>query len=418
MDAMEMLCDPMRWERAINKAVDKKKDKGFLSLISRPESRAMIIEAINDGRYEIQPPRTSYINKKTGKYITYEQSLKTEKVRELFACTELMDNLLLTILCGIKMDMFGYMIHPNCRSYQRGIGVRNIIHDDVLPRLKSGMTGYKMDLSKYFDTPDPDWLDGLLRATKTGTPIDDVEWNMYHDNRVYIGRNTYTSERYMGFRQGNALATFYANIGLYDIDAMADNYDVLYVRYSDDILVLGKDADIVKANVEKMLVPKGLTLNPKKVEAISSDKTFTFLGCEITGQKVDISDESVERLKKEVKKITKPRKTTQKYSRTEQKRAIKKVNWILRDAFSKSTKNFGWEEYFFGIVNTNEKIIMLDEYIKDHLKAVYVQDWNHTKGMHHTSNEQLEEMGYKSLNQLYKAYKMSRDIYHAEIQRV
>lgn len=418
MDAMEMLCEKARWDRAINKAVDKRKDKAFLSQVSTNIGRATLIGAIENGNYEFQPPRTAYIDKKSGEYITYEQSLKTEKVRELFMCSNVMDNLMLTIINSVYMDLFRDMIHPNCRSYQKGVGVGKIINQDLLPRMKRGQTGYKADISKYFDKVSPEYLDEMLMSIKTGTPIDDVVWKMYHDNRVYLGKAKEPIERYMGLRQGNAIATFLANIGLRDIDAMADNYDVLYIRYSDDILVLGPDADKVMDNIKSMLSDKGLELNPKKVEAIDSDHSFTFLGCEITGQKVDISDESLKRIKKQIKRITKPRKSTPKLSRNAQKKAIKRIEWILWEAFRKSPNNWGWCNYFFGIINTNEKIIVLDEFIKDHLKVVYTQDWNHTKAMHNTSNEQLKELGYKSLNQLYKLYKIDRNLFEAEINRV
>lgn len=418
---MELLCDASMWKTVIDKKVDKRKDKVLLSYLCNPMGRLAIIEAINQGRYVVQPPRTSYINKKTGQYITKEEAERTEKVRELYACTETMDNVVLTLINNIYMTLYKDMIHPSCLSYQKGIGVKKIIYNELLPRLKKGQTGYKIDISKYFDSVNIETLEELLTSVSTNSPVDKVLWDMYHDNRVYLGKDTETTDRYMSLRQGCPTATFFADICLNDIDTMASKYDVVYVRYSDDLLIIGPDADEVLDNIKFMLLPKGLELNPKKVERISTDTEFTFLGCKILNGVVDMSDESVERFKRDIKHITKPlRKTKGKGMERDKltRRAIKQINYKLRDAFQKNNNNWGFEQYFYGICNTDKTIKMLDEYVKDHIKQVRAGSHIHTRYTRITPNEWLMDNNYLSMVHMFKLFKAGPDVYKAEIRRL
>lgn len=411
---MDMLCDKNLWADVIERKVNKKKNKTLLSYLCNPVGRASLIQAIADNRYEIQPPRTSYIDKNTLQYITYEQSLVTEKVRELFACSNDLDNIVLTLINEIYMKLYKDMIHPACLSYQKGIGVKKIIYENVLPRLQKGQTGYKVDISKYFDNVNIETIEELLNSVNTNSPLDKILWDMYHDNRVYIYKDKETTERYMSLRQGCPVATFLADICLNDIDTMASSYDVLYVRYSDDLLIIGDKADEILDNIKLMLLPKGLELNPKKVEKISSDKPFTFLGMEINGNEVDMSKESLDRIKREIRHIVNPLRRMKgkgEERRKLQEKAIKKINWKLREAYLQNNSNWGWEAYFFSSINVNKRIQILDFFIKDHIKAIYSGNYVHTRYSRLTSNEQLKEMGYKSLSMMYNAYKMGPEVY-------
>ena len=72
-------------------------------------------------------------------------------------------------------------------------------------------------------------------------------------------------EHYGSLKQGCAVASFLANYVLRDIDAKLSKLDILYCRYSDDILMVGDDADKALRLLSEMLAVKGLKLNPKKL---------------------------------------------------------------------------------------------------------------------------------------------------------
>ena len=413
----QLMTDKEIWEEVINRAVEKGRDKPTLSLLADPLGRAMIIQAIEDDRYRFEPPRTMYINKLTDAYVTYEQAQNLPKVRELFAPSNDMDAVVLAWATKIMFKKFGHEIDRKCMSYKKGTGVYNIIYESVIPNMKHG--GYKMDISKYFDNVSQEYLDYLLNKYKTGHEgFDRLLWNLYHDDRVYLGKATEVSHRYMGLRQGCALATFFADVGLKDIDEMANKYDVYYVRYSDDILVLGKDSDKVLAEIEKMLKPKGLELNPSKIECIDPKKPFEFLGCKIyPNGTVDLGKKAVTKYKHDVKHICdRYRRTPAKGDdrRKLQKKAIREINKLT---YAQSDKSYGFMPYWSRLASTDETIRMLDEYTKDHIKVIYTRKYIQTRFTAETSNDWLKENGYKSMVHMYRLRTYSKDLYEQELRK-
>lgn len=399
---MEMLCDKEIWSNAIQHGLDKHIDKSLLSTLTNPIGRLAIIEAIEQGRYKIEPPVVQQIPKPNG------------KIREVF-CNSQMDRVVLSVINEIYYKLYSKYIHPNCVSYQKNTGVPKIIKS-LVKELDATGKGYKADLSKYFDNVNRETVNALLDSLSTGSPVDRVVWNYYNDDHIVL--NGVKTERYKSLCQGCSIGTLLANLCLKDIDEEISKLDVVYYRYSDDLLFIGKDAEKALEILKQMLIPKGLSLNRDKVQAIDITTEFTFLGAKIKGKEVDISDESVERFKKKIKAITKMRKGMKIKSRSMQRKMIKEINYYIREAYAKSTKNFGWEQFFYSLINTNKTIVMLDEYVKDHLKHAYTGKWNHTTNMHKTSNEQLREMGYKSMVQMYNLFKINKDVYNAELQRI
>lgn len=399
---MEMLCDKEIWSNAIQHGLDKHIDKSLLSTLTNPIGRLAIIEAIEQGRYKIEPPVVQQIPKPNG------------KIREVF-CNSQMDRVVLSVINEIYYKLYSKYIHPNCVSYQKNTGVPKIIKS-LVKELDATGKGYKADLSKYFDNVNRETVNALLDSLSTGSPVDRVVWNYYNDDHIVL--NGVKTERYKSLCQGCSIGTLLANLCLKDIDEEISKLDVVYYRYSDDLLFIGKDAEKALEILKQMLIPKGLSLNRDKVQAIDITTEFTFLGAKIKGKEVDISDESVERFKKKIKAITKMRKGMKVKSRSTQRKAVKEINYYIREAFAKSPKNFGWEQYFYSLVNTDKTIKVLDEFVKDHIKYMYTGKWNHTTNMHKTSNEQLREMGYKSMVQMYDLFKINKDVYNAELQRI
>lgn len=398
---MELFCNKQLWENAIEHGLDKKIDKALLYALTDPKGRLAVIKAIEEGRYEIQPPKIIEIPKSTG------------KVRQVFA-NQPLDRVVLSIINEIYMSMYGDMIHPCCRSYQKGMSVQKTVRE-VTSKLKDGYHGYKCDLHAYFDSVNKETLFANLDSISSGSPLDNVVRKYYEDDRVIVKGEIV--DHYKSLAQGCALGTTLANIVLRDIDEVLSSMDIIYYRYSDDLLLIGKDADRALETLQKMLEPKGLTLNPKKVERIHKDAEFTFLGAKIHGAEIDISDESVERFKNEIRKITKIRKGMKTKCRTTQRRAIKKINDYLYLAYMKNPSNFGWAHYFFSLCTTDKTIRELDFFVKDHLKAMYTGKWNSVTNMHKTSNEDLESMGYVSMKNRYDLFKIDRNLFKADILR-
>lgn len=410
--------DPELWAEAVKSGFEKKYDFATLDALTYPTARRALIEAIADGRFSFEPPRTIYKDKVLGNFISKKEAEAIEarggKVRTLFKMNNAMDAVTCVVLSRVLFEKFGHLIHPNCRSYQRGIGVKSIVYKDLLPRLKKGMTGYKADLSKYFDSVNQETIDGLLETLKTGTPLDRIVDEMYHDDRVYLGLDKRPSHMFMSIRQGNPVGVLLADLALRDVDEEVSKLNVLYLRYSDDLLILGPDADKALALVKEMIRPKGLDLNPKKVEKIEAGKPFVFLGVKITGQTVDIGPDAVARLKRGIRLATRPHKWIKKHSRDEQKRAYCEILHLLQGHAKHSDKS--WEEFYYSLVNTDTTIRTLDEFVKDHIKMVYTAKVNaHVTNIHKTSADDLRAIGYDSMVRRYKIYLASPEAYRSHL---
>lgn len=419
---MAMLCDPAIWQDVLNRVRRKKGrriDMESFGAVCDTTGRARLVQAIADGEFTLSPPKTLYVDKVTGLYLSYKEARNREfeGVRTLYAPSQPIDGIVLGVASAIYNRLYGDMIHPACRSYRRGVGVRSIIHGDLIPRLRRNERGYKLDLSKYFDSVNRETLDATLAAISSGSPLDALVWKHFHDDRVYV--NGELEPRYMAIRQGNALGTLLANLALRDVDGELSAMDVLYIRYADDMLLLGKDADRALARLREMLAPKGLKLNDRKTTPIDANRPFTFLGCEIADGRVDMSQESYDRVKRKIRLICRPHKYIPKESREEQMKAIRKINWLLRDGHYADQRNFGWERYFFSVIDNPVRLRTLDQYIREHVKGVYVgRQTQHRKAKALTSDDMLVSMGYKSLMRMYRASKCGPDAYAAELMEV
>lgn len=419
---MELLCDPAIWQDVLNRTRRKKGraiDMESFGAVADTVGRAKLVQSIADGSFTLSPPKTLYVDKLTGVYLSYKEAVHRafKEVRTLYAPSQPLDGLVLGVTSAIYNRLYGDQIHPCCRSYRRGVGVKKIIHEDLIPRLRRHERGYKLDLSKYFDSVNRETLDATLMSIYSGSPLDTLVWRHFHDDRVYV--NGELEDRYMSIRQGNALGTLLANLALRDIDARISSMDVLYLRYADDILVLGPQADAALAEIRKMLATKGLTLNDKKTQVIDIRRPFTFLGCEIADGKVDMSQESYDRIKRKIRLICRPHKYIPKESREEQVKAIRKINWLLRDGHYADPRNFGWERYFYSVIDNPTRVRMLDQYIREHIKGVYVgRQTQHRKAKALTSDDMLRAMGYKSLMRMFRASKCGPDVYNTEMMEV
>ena len=421
-EKMQMLCDPGIWQDVLNRVRRKKGrriDMESFGALADTVGRASLVQAIADGRYTVSPPKTLYLDKTTGIYLSYKEAVHREfkEVRTLYAPSQPLDGIVLGVVSAIYNRIYGHRIHPACRSYQRGVGVKKILHEDLIPRLRNKESGYKVDLSKYFDSVNREMLDSVLKSMDTGSPLDTLVWKHFHDDRVFV--NGELEDRYMSIRQGNALGTLLANLALRDVDERLSAMNVLYLRYADDILVLGPDADAALAALREMLTAKGLKLNEKKTTRIDISHPFTFLGCEISNGKVDMSEESYHRIKLKIRRICRPHKYIPKESREEQVKAIKKINWLLRDGHYADQRNFGWERYFFSVIDNPVRVRRLDQYIREHIKGVYVgRQTQHRKAKSLTSDDMLKTMGYKSLMRMYWASRCGPDVYNTEMMEV
>lgn len=421
---MRAIFDPERWKRIIQKAYDKGINKSLLREMCTPQYRTKLYVAIKTGKYEIAPPHVVLIPKD-----------KPGEFRECKA-NEDEDRVILTIITDALCDLFGFLVNESCKSYQKGIGTQEVtvkvvkriaeISDDIY----GSRIGYKADLSKYFDSVYIEHIDRIfdliedLLGFERGTePVINLLRKYYHSDWLFDVEGNLV-QIYTSLKQGCAVAAFLANVILKEIDEKLNEMCDFYVRYSDDMLIIGNRAGEAKEYLEEELKKYGLKLNPKKVEELKKDKWFTFLGFSIRGKEITLSPNRVKKFQKEIEKRTiKKRKLTADQAR----RNV--VKYLYGEGNS-------WATACLRTVNVWKDIVTLDNFVKDCIRACgtgkkklgglginyNLKEGTVQRGTGRNVRANLNKIGYiknyHPMTCMAKNYRMSKAIYMASVREM
>ena len=339
-----------RWEQALKTGVDKHIDKGELRKLTSPEVRLAMYNAIVTDNYEIAPPHQAQIPKDNG------------DMRIVYV-NENVDRIFLSIVNNLFFEMFPEFVHKSCKSYQSGIGCGKVVQEvsRQVINTKTDEVGIKADLTKYFDRVPIRYIDEIFdrMESKVGkSKIIDIVRTYYHTDLCF-DFNGELIEHYQSLKQGCAVASFLADAVLYHIDKAVSELNVYYVRYSDDLLALGNDWRVAYELIKQMLGAMELDLNPKKVEILSKNRWFKFLGFNVKGSQITLSKSRVKSFQKEIETRTINQRNIS------MKRALNKVQSYLY----KGDGTYSWATSVLPIINVQKDIDTLNEFVMDALRA-------------------------------------------------
>lgn len=349
---LQMFFDMDRWERAIEKGVDKEIRKDQLIRLTDEHTRLTMAEAMKQGRYAISPPHTAQIPKEGGEFRTVYVN-------------EPIDRIVLSIANDLLFDLMPEMIHPACKSYQRGIGCGKVVREvsqRIVDASKNGHMGWKADLSKYFDSVPIRYIDEAfdrVEAEHGRSALVDVLRKYYHSD-LYFDEQNILQHKYQSLKQGCAVASWLANVLLYDLDEELSRMRGFYVRYSDDMLFIGEDYGKAMGVLEQRLGEMSMRLNPKKVEYLTADKWFKFLGFSIRGSMISLSSSRLKTFQKEIERRTVRRRNTT---------PAKAVNAVNRYLY-KGDGEFSWATQILPVCNVKRDLDELNKFVLDCLRAV------------------------------------------------
>lgn len=348
---LSMFFETERWQYAINKGFDKDINKATLHQLTTPEDRLAMYQRIKDGKYKIMPPHTAKIPKDNGDF-------RTVYVNE--PC----DRVLLSIANDLLFELMPEMVHPRCKSYQKGIGCGRVVQEvsRKICSANGNVIGWKSDLSKYFDSVPIefiDWAFDKVEEKHGKSALIDVIRDYYHTD-LYFDTDGNLSNSYQSLKQGCSVAAWLADVVLYHIDEQLSALDGYYIRYSDDTLFIGKDYEKAMTIMQDELMKMQMKLNPKKVEYLDENHWFKFLGYSIKGHNISLSSTRIKTFQKEIEKRTiKKRDTTM-------TKAINAVNRYLYKGFG----DFSWATQVLPVINVKEDIDKLNMFVMDCIRAV------------------------------------------------
>jgi len=349
---LQQFFDIDRWTKAIEKGVFKDIRKDQLIRLTDEHTRVEIADAMLRGKYEISPPHTAQIPKDNGEFRTVYVN-------------EPIDRIILSIANDLLFDLIPEMLHRACKSYQTGIGCGKVVKEvslKIVDVTNNGYLGWKSDLSKYFDSVPLRYIDEAFDKVETKhghSAVIDVLRKYYHSD-FYFDKNNNLQRKYQSLKQGCAVASWLADVLLYDLDDELSRLNGYYVRYSDDMLFIGKDYEKAMSVLQQRLGEMSMTLNPKKVEYLTSDKWFKFLGFSIKGDSISLSSSRIRTFQKEIESrtIRKPNTTVSK--------AINSVNRYLY----KGNGEFSWATQILSVCNVRKDLDELNKFVMDCLRGV------------------------------------------------
>lgn len=342
-----------RWEAAIQKGVDKEIKPSVLKKLCKAQTRQKLYADIRDGRYKIKPPHEAQIPKDNGEFRTVYVN-------------EPEDRVLLSVINDLLFDKCHDFIHPNCLSYQTGIGCGKIVkkvsrYMQQLPDTPN--IGVKIDLSKYFDSVPIEYIDGIFEKVEKSQGTSQLVTllrDYYHDDTV-LDLQKQPVSKYSSLRQGCAVASFLADTVLYHIDKTLSDMNICYFRYSDDILILGREWQKAYHVLKDMLADMQLTLNPKKVEYLSKHKWFKFLGFNLKDNLITLSQTRVKNFQNEIQDICFHAKRTGDI--------IRSINYYLYYGDGE----YCWASSVLPVINCQHDIDTLNQFVMDAMRAGMTQ---------------------------------------------
>lgn len=380
----------------IRKCVDKDMPIAVLRELCHKEVRMGLAAELVDGTYQYDTPHTAYIPKDEIDPVT-----KKRKMRRVIVH----DTITRWLASRTNDGLFKFcadMVHPACTSYQKGMGtgkvVRRVVRAMRRMRMKNPhRIGFKADLSKYFDSVPRevimqylDKIDERLGVSVLTTWLRQV----YNDDRLRDYREDENGKRiefetmeYQSLKQGFAVASFLADAVLYHMDERLSALRGVYVRYSDDVMFIGEDAELAMLMMNEELRSVGLTVNEKKVEWISEDTAVKFLGFSIHGEVISLSKGRLDKFVKEVRRRTldrvrkmqikrkkhgKPKPTAKEYVNLSRHCVASVNNWLYRGMGGHS-----WASGCLGVITSEHDVHVMDEFVKDCIRAVAAGVWQH-----------------------------------------
>lgn len=217
-------------------------------------------------------------------------------------------------------------------------------------------------MSKYFDSVPieyVDWAFDKVEEKYGKSALIDVIREYYHTD-IYFDEDNELGEKYQSLKQGCSVAAWLADVILYHIDEKLANLDGYYVRYSDDMLFVGKDYPRAMEILETELMKMQMKLNPKKVEYLDAQHWFKFLGFSIKGHSISLSSTRIKTFQKEIEYRTIKRRDIS---------MTKAVNSVNRYLY-KGCGQFSWATQVLPIVNVKKDIDTLNTFVMDCIRAV------------------------------------------------
>ena len=313
----------------------------------------------------------------------------------------------MTILKLIAFKLYDYdgCFAPNCYAFRRGMKASDAVFDIIRAIGDQKMWAYKLDIHDYFNSISIEILLPILAELMADDlPLYRFFEKMLTDNRVVYNGETIVENH--GVMAGTPTSPFLADVYLKEVDWYFHEANVIYARYSDDIILFAPDNETLmeyKSQMAEFLKKYQLEINPDKEIIYSPDEAYEFLGFKCHARSIDISEATKKKMKGKIKRATKSLMRWSSKNHIEPEKAMKGlINHFNRVFFENDdTESLTWSRWFFPVINNTDGLKEIDHYLQQNIR--FLSTGKHNKSNYKTDYAQLKQLGYRSLvNEFYK----------------
>lgn len=397
MNLLEKLKDKEIWYSFLN----YKLEKGTLFFDEEKELRDFIdnekyidkVEKLCKGEYSFSLPEKLMVNK-----------MGSTKKRVVYTFSQ--DENLILKLMAYLLHRYDSLFAPNLYSFRQNYSTKEALA--TLTR-QTGVYCYKVDIHNYFNS-----IDTNILLEKLTSVIDDEHLLWFfrsiltQEKCIYNGQEV--SEK-MGGMAGTPISAFFANIYLMEMDKYFYENNVVYARYSDDIVIFSKDKEELDGYVDilhKYIFDNKLEINSDKEHYYEPSEAWEFLGVSCHNREVDLSSGTIQKIKGKIRRKCRAlyRWKIRKGATTDN--AVRATIKVFNRKFYgiDKTTELTWSRWFFPIITTDKSLKLIDNFLEENLR--YIATGRHTKKNYkEVTYRKLKDLGFTPLVSAFWEYRKS-----------
>ena len=386
---LDNLLDQDVWLRFLNYKTEKgyllkKEEKTLSEFIHDEQYRDIARQIVEGGTFGL--PEKCFLNK-----------IGSPKKRVVYRFPE--EELMILKMLSFLLYKYDGCQSENCYSFRPNRGAQKAIRYLTETVGKRPVWGYKVDIHDYFNSIS---IQILLPILKNMLSDDERLYSFLErlltENKAVFENQIIEEER--GVMAGTPVSPFLANIYLIELDAYFLANQIIYVRYSDDIILFTDSYEEIenhKKTIFQFLKKYKLTVNPEKEKLIPPDEAWEFLGIQYEKGKIDLSEATKKKVKGKIRRKARSLRRWMLKKDVEPERVMKTIIKIFNRKFfeNRSSHELTWSKWFFPIVNQSKGFKEIDNYLQQNIR--YIPTGKYSKANYKVKYKDMKALGYRSL---------------------
>ncbi|MDR0288010.1 MAG: hypothetical protein LBI03_09955 [Clostridiales bacterium] len=298
-----------------------------------------------------------------------------------------------------------------CYSFKKGYGVQRALNKIIHTPGISELWCYKLDIKDYFNSISiPVLLPILEQILDDDKELYRFFYNLLSENKAYYEGGIIQENR--GVMAGTPTSPFLANIYLKEVDSYFINHNIIYARYSDDIIVFAeteKELMDYRDILYKFLDKYKLSVNTEKEKIAKPLEAWEYLGVEYQNGRIDLSSATKQKLKGKIKRKARALRRWKIKKNAGDDQTMKVMIRVFNKKFfeNKDPHDLTWSRWFFPILTEINGFKEIDAYLQQYIR--YIPTGCHGKKNYKITYDTLKNLGYRSLVNEYYKFKNGRD---------